>query len=303
MTSTSRIACCGFLALGLLVGGCFRSVADEVAAENPSAEANTEEETTAPDFDADTPVLPEGAGPEDVADERIREPVKRMKPPEGARQLDPEYDVWIDADRQLVIMDGFVSFREGPLEMFACTRGTKEHESIVSVHTKAFLAHAALLSIGAEPGTPVRFLPEFHPPTGTEIAIQVAWVDEEGKRHTIRAQEWVRDARTGKALEHPWVFAGSGFWKDDQTGISHYQAEAGDFICVSNFASAMLDIPVESTQANEGLAYEAFTERIPPLGTHVRLILTPKLPEGDRPQRNPRDDQPTAEGAGGDLDD
>jgi hypothetical protein len=281
--------------LVVLTSGCFRSATEEVPATEPAATAIADEDQAdqASEPDADTPVLPDGAGAEAIAEEPIKEPVKRMDPPAGARRLDPEFDVWIDPDRKSVIMDGFVSFREGPLEMFACTRGTKEHESIVSVHTKAFLVHAALLNVGAETGSPVQFLPDFRPPTGTEVAIEVVWVDEEGERHTAKAQDWIRDARTGEAMQHPWVFAGSGFWKDDQTGRSHYQAEGGDFICVSNFASAMLDIPVESTQANEGLAFEAFTERIPPLGTHVRLILTPQLPEAARQEAEKDGDPPT----------
>ena len=61
------------------------------------------------------------------------------------------------------------------------------------------------------------------------------------------------------------------------SGQKTYLAETGDFICVSNFPSAMLDLPVESSQANEDLTYQAFTEHIPPLGTRVRMVLTPKL--------------------------
>jgi hypothetical protein len=38
----------------------------------------------------------------------------------------------------------------------------------------------------------------------------------------------------------------------------------------------MLDLPVKSSQDNQELLYEAFTEHIPPLGTRVRLVLTPK---------------------------
>ena len=74
-----------------------------------------------------------------------------------------------------------------------------------------------------------------------------------------------------------WVFAGSGFWVDERTGKRHYRAEGGDFICVSNFPSAMLDLPIESTQTNSGLMFEAFTENIPPIGTPVTVILEPQL--------------------------
>jgi hypothetical protein len=77
-------------------------------------------------------------------------------------------------------------------------------------------------------------------------------------------------------LDQPWIFGGSGFWKDESTGKEYYQAEGGDFICVANFPSAMLDLPIESSESNADLLFQAFTERIPPRGTPVTLILKPK---------------------------
>ncbi len=212
-------------------------------------------------------------------------PAPKLPEPKGAKRLSPEYDVWIDAKQKAVIIDGQVSLREGMLEMFACTKNTKEHESVVSANTKAYIVHAALLSLGAEPGHTAQWVPEYKPPAGTEIEITVYWVDEKGKEHTARAQDWVKDMRTGKAMEHPWVFAGSRFWTDEETGKKYYQAEGGDFICVSNFSTAMLDIPIESSQSNEELAFEAFAERIPPLGAPVRLILKPVLEEQSESKR------------------
>jgi hypothetical protein len=205
----------------------------------------------------------------------------KLPEPKGAKRLSSEYDVWVDPKEKAVIIDGQISLREGMLEMFACTRNTKEHESIVSANTKAYVVHAALLGLGAEAGHPAQWRPEYKPPAGTEIEITVYWLDENGKEQTARAQEWVKDIRTGKAMTHPWVFAGSRFWTDEETGKQHYMAEGGDFICVSNFSTAMLDIPIESSQSNAELAFEAFAERIPPLGAPVRLILKPKLKEQD----------------------
>jgi hypothetical protein len=188
-------------------------VSSEPAVEVQPSETETPSETTdndapdekdAPDPDAATPTLPDRGGAEEaVAEPPLQDSPRPMTPPADARRLDPEYDVWIDRERRTVLMDGVVSFREGPLEMFACTRGTKEHESVVSVNTKAFLVHAALLNLGAETGAPVQFLPEFRPPSGTEIDVQVMWEDEQGQPHTARAQDWVRNARTGEALAHP----------------------------------------------------------------------------------------------------
>jgi hypothetical protein len=209
--------------------------------------------------------------------EEAAAPPPKLPAPEGATRLAPNFDVWLDAKRGVVLVDGQVSLRRGMLEMFACLRNTKEHEAVVSANTQAFLVHAALLRLGAEPGHPAQFVPEFKPPTGTEIDVSVEWLDPQGKLQTARAQDWVRDMKTGKAMAYPWVFAGSRFWTDEETGKQYYQAEGGDFICVSNFGTAALDIPVESSQSNEALEFEAFTERIPPLGTPVRLVLKPLL--------------------------
>lgn len=206
-------------------------------------------------------------------------PVKLPKLPEpkGATRLSPKYDVWLDAARGAVLVDGQVSLRRGMLEMFACIRNTKEHESVVTADTQAFLVHAGLLRLGAEPGHPAQFVPEFKPPAGTEIEITVEWRDAEGKEHTARAQDWIRDVNTGQAMAYPFVFAGSRFWTDEETGKQYYQAEGGDFICVSNFGTAAFDIPVQSSQSNDALEFETFTERVPPLGTPVRLVMTPVL--------------------------
>ena len=187
-------------------------------------------------------------------------------------------NLWIDVENKWVILDGEVCMRKGPpLELFACLKNTKEHESIVSVEVKAYQVHAALLSVGAKPGKAVRYQPKYLPATGPEIEILVLWTDTAGKRHKQRAQEWVRDIKTLKPMSHPWVFAGSGFWVDEMTGSKTYLAEGGELICVSNFPSAMLDLPIESSQSNDALTFEALTENIPPEGTKVRLVLMPKV--------------------------
>jgi hypothetical protein len=204
-------------------------------------------------------------------------PAARLPDPEGAKRLpDPDH-VWIDAEKHQVLIDGYVSLRQGYLEMFACLVGTKEHESVVAVETRAATVHAALLAVGAVPGHPVQYKPEFAPPAGTKIDVEVRWLDPQGKWQSAKAEDWIRDVRTKKVMEQPWVFAGSGFWKDEETGKQYYMAEAGDFICVSNFTTAMLDVPMESSQSNDGLLFEAFTDRIPALGTRVRVVLTPVL--------------------------
>ncbi len=249
--------------------------ADETVAAEPQATAETPAATEQEPVERQ-----DDAGDSEVVEpsDGLPEPPK-LPPPEGAKAMPKPNRTWVDAERGVVIVDGYIALREGMLEMFACPVGTKEHESIVAVYSWAQVVHAALLAVGAETGSPVQFNPEFQPPTGTQIDIEVRWLDEAGKWQSITAQQWIRDLTTDKPMAHPWVFAGSGFWKDERTGDEHYLAEAGDFICVSNFSTATLDIPAESSQVNDGLLFEAFTEKIPPLGTPVRLVLKPRLEE------------------------
>jgi hypothetical protein len=223
--------------------------------------------------------FPGGAGPEAATGEAGKKTdLPKLPAPEGAKRLTKTDEVWIDVKKHEVIVDGYIALREGYLEMLSCLTGTKEHEAIIGAQTKAQTVHAALLAAGAKSGHPVKFRPKFEPPTGTEIEIEIRWLDEKGEWQSAKAQDWIRDSKTKKVMTQPWVFAGSGFWKDDK-GKDFYMAESGDFICVSNFTTAMLDIPIESSQSNEGLLFEANTDKIPPLATPVRMVLRPKLDE------------------------
>lgn len=196
--------------------------------------------------------------------------------PEGLVKISKTNDVWIDTKRKAVVVDGQVCLREGALEMFACPKGTKEHESVVSLNCLAQEVHAALLAVGAKPGAPAVFDPEYKPATGQIIDVYVLWKDEQGGKHQARAQDWVKSTRTGKPLAYSWVFAGSGFWKDPETGKEFYKADSGDLICVSNFPTATLDLPIPSSQANDDLMYQAFTDNVPPRGTKIRVVLIPR---------------------------
>lgn len=204
-------------------------------------------------------------------------------------RLDPVFPVWADRENKRVVMVGEVCKREGPLEMFACLRRTKEHESIVVVDTRAQVVHAGLLAVGAKQGTPVRYDPEYRAATGDEIEVTVSWKDKQGKVQTARAQDWVRHGGTKKAMEHPWVFAGSMLYKDEVTGETRYMADGGDFVCVSNFGTAMLDLPVQSSSLNRELEFEAFTDRIPDEGTPVTLIMAPKKKPAEKDKPVPKE--------------
>lgn len=168
------------------------------------------------------------------------------------------------------------------LEVFCCKKNTKEHEAIVSVDLDARLIHAALLAAGAESGKPVQFVnprtqeAEYKPASGQRIGVTVCYRQGDAV-HTARAQDWIIDQQTKKAMAYDWVFAGSRFVKvpDRPTAPPIYTANSGEVISISNFLDSMLDVPVEVSQSNTDLHFRAAREKIPPLGSKVWVILTP----------------------------
>ena len=187
--------------------------------------------------------------------------------------LSKEGGVWIDLSRKWVVVDGSICLRDGQLEMFACPRQTKEHESVVSVASSAKLIHAALLAVGAKTGTPVQFDPSYKRATGAVVDIVMVWKNDKGNVQASLAQDWIRKGNGKKTMEYAWVFGGSGFWKDPNSGEKHYYGDDGSLVCLSNFPTATLDLPVESTKDNNALMFSANTVNIPPLKTAVRMVL------------------------------
>jgi len=210
-------------------------------------------------------------------------PAAETDPHPGMTRLSPTEKVWLDRESGEVVVGGEVALQRGQIEFFACPRRTKEHESVVAVDASARLVHTGLLAIGLQAGEPVQFAPEYRAASGPVVRVEVRWTDDEGMPQRIDAKQWVRNTRTGMPPETDWVFAGSSFWRDEATGEEYYQADGGDLVCVSNFPTAMLDLPIASSQSNEALLFEAFDSRIPPRGTPVELVFSAIPPAAKAP--------------------
>ena len=188
--------------------------------------------------------------------------------------LAPDQSIFLATDRKSVVFIAEVCLQEGPLEFFACSKNTKEHESILATRAKPSLIHVGLLAMGAEPGTPVQFTPKFTPATGPRIDVTLRWLDKEGKRQEAKAEEWVQEVKSKKQMDTYWVFSGSLFQKLEG-GKNQYVADVtGEIIGVSNFPTVVLDLPIASTSDNSDLLFQAFMEKIPAEGTPVTVFLT-----------------------------
>ena len=121
---------------------------------------------------------------------------------------------------------------------------------------------------------------EFIPPSGDRVRVLLQYEKEPGKWVTVPAQRWVREIKTKKTLAYDWVFAGSKFYPDPEGKTEdYYGANDGRVICLANFVTALLDLPVRVEEGNPvtGLDFEANTPEIPPLETPVTVILEPMI--------------------------
>jgi hypothetical protein len=186
----------------------------------------------------------------------------------------------VDGEQRRVLVNSYVCLRQGQLEQLVTRKRTKEHEAILAVDADARHIHLALVAAKAAPGSPVKFRPKFEAPAGTPVKITLEYKDKD-KTMRVPAQQWIRNIKSKKDLDSDWVFAGSVLIQDPfQKGKEpYYGANDGDVICISNFDTAMLDVPFNSPKDNDDLAYEANTERIPALETPVLIILEPVLPK------------------------
>ena len=97
------------------------------------------------------------------------------------------------------------------------------------------------------------------------------WKKEEYQK---AIEEFYEEGKS-RPMKASFVFVGSSTYKDEDTGEEFYQAEGGHVICTSNFPDALLDVREESSASDGGQTYEAWTEKIPPVGTPVLLVMTP----------------------------
>jgi hypothetical protein len=173
-----------------------------------------------------------------------------------------------------------VCLREGPLEVFLCKKGTKEHEAIVRIDADAKFIHLALKTAGGEPGTPTQFIdpkteePKWKAATGSRVKVLVHYT-KGGKTFTHPAQDWIWDTKKKAPMHHDWVFAGSIVIKEPGNGREFYGANSGDIISISNFPYSLLEIPSEVSKDDAQLTYEVKTDKVPPLLSKVWVILEP----------------------------
>jgi len=196
-----------------------------------------------------------------------------------------KYSAWLDAKNKQVVLVGEACKADYPLEFFITTKA-RAYESVLVIDgerrdgnrsTIFQQIQVALILCGAKPGHPSYYKDDKTTvASGDEIMIEVRWKDKEGKIQHSDARNWIRDVKTKQPPAKTWVFGGSRF-ADDGEGGKRFMADGGEFVCVLNNPMAMLDLPLVSAGAIEDRSFEANLAALPPPGTPVTIVLSPKV--------------------------
>ena len=241
-------------------------------------------------------------------DQALAEATKKSEEPGVVEAKDPEQlelpGIKVQIKERYVDVDATVCLSEGLLELIACAKATKEHESIIVLEAKAAHVHASLLLIGARPGNPATrkliegATPENprwidYPPSGEKIDVFLVVKDAEGKMverpisdFLIKEEEHYGVPVQGeekKEVErfptNTFVFAGSHIYQGEK-GPPKYLADVdGNVISISTFGDELLCLPDIHTHGNDGLVWGVDSTYLPEEGTKVILRLRPQFPE------------------------
>ena len=214
----------------------------------------------------------------------------------------------IDPQARTIDLLATVCLRECEfLEQLACSQDTREHESLLVLHTPPSLIHAAMLLMQLEPGAPMRWVEEGEgfrmiPPRGPEVGVTLITVADDGEEVHTPANEWVCDQTTGETMRgNTWLFTGSTFTVVNCQEL--YVADLyGTAISLVNFGDDLLARAGSMTQNNDdhGRVWGPRTQVIPEIGTEVRVRLTLPKPStaGSAPGPDPPPAAPSGAGSG-----
>lgn len=201
---------------------------------------------------------------------------------------DNEYslgDIRFSSATHEVRVPATVNMTEGILEYALVHETGKTHESLLRTTVSPTELNVALLLCHYEPHIKeaAQFLPDPRPETKAKMAlpmereganqvrITARWKDKEGKEHTAKLSDWIRDKKRGAPLElDHWTYTGSFI---SQTG---YAAEHdGSHIALYFDLVSLINCPHAGNTDDELWFVE--TSTVPPSDTPVTLVFTPVL--------------------------
>lgn len=202
--------------------------------------------------------------------------------------------ITIDAKDRRVDVESVVCLTEGFLELIACGKDSKEHESVIMVEAKPSHIHAALLLIGAEAGNPAMRKPlneeatrwAHLPPRGQAVKISLVFPKEGGGTVERPVSDFIAPTKDETGLREAaeieekfpdtFLFTGSLFHGEGEE--RKYIADlSGHVISIATFGDEVFSLSEVHGQENGSLDWQIKPDSLPEIGTKVILRLRPQF--------------------------
>ena len=206
----------------------------------------------------------------------------------------------INFRERCVDIEGSVCLDEGMLELVACRKGSKEHESIVAITARPMHVHTALLLLGANNGNPAmrKAVDEQKkrwinvPPKGDPVDVYLVFEDSDGKMVEHPICEFVArsgkspdelpavgedDAREDSKFPNTFLFAGSLLHGDGPGPRKYLSDLSGNVISIATFGDELLCLPGVHSDDNGSLMWQVDATKLPKVGSKVTLRLRPQV--------------------------
>jgi hypothetical protein len=176
----------------------------------------------------------------------------------------------LDLSKKTITIYGNVNMSYGLIELLACTKIGKLHESALVMDVQPVHLQTALILLGLEHEGGLRYQGDPRTPKGDRVRIWVEWDGDDGKSRRHRAEDLVFNRVTGSHMKHTdWVFSGS---RIDSNGVFMAQA-IGTLITTFHDPDAIIDNPLP--EGGDDTVYIVNAQIAPPKGTPIRMIITP----------------------------
>ncbi len=200
----------------------------------------------------------------------------------------------LNLKERCVDVNATICLHKGLLELVACTKGTKEHESILSISARPMHIHTAMLLLGASPGTPAmrraqegartRWVPV--DPAGDSVCVSLVFAESKGKLQEYPIQKFISPAQPDEISGIPakkklgtfpagFLFAGSHLVENGPGPRKYVCEQSGNVISISTFGDELLCLPGIHGHQNDGLAWQVNSKGLPGIGEQVILRLRP----------------------------
>ena len=225
------------------------------------------------------------------------EPVPKLSPgaAEALRKLNLP-GIKLNLEERCIDVNATVCLHKGLLELVACTKGSKEHESILSIAARPMHIHTAMLLMGARPGTPAmkkvvdgartRWVPV--EPAGDPVRVLIVFPDSKGKPQEHPISKFISPAQPDEISGIPankklkifpasFLFAGSHLVENGPGPKEYVCEQSGNVISISTFGDELLCLPGIHGHQNDGLSWQVNPKGLPKIGEQVILRLRLKV--------------------------